>query len=115
LSEASGAEQNPPPCGRGAGTTVQGRNAYTGRAAVARFAIAIAVTHSISCPESLSQKVNVPRSAFTTPAMLGFRASTARHQRASQDGLYPLTVMKPARALGEKSLPLGLGAVGRTL
>ncbi len=68
MSEASGAEQNPPPCGRGAGTTVQGRNAYTGRAAVARFAIAIAVTHSISCPESLSQKMNVPRSAFTTPA-----------------------------------------------
>ena len=63
----------------------------------------------------VTKMVNVPRSAFTTPAMLGFRASTARHQRASQDGLYPLTVMKPARALGEKSLLLGLGAVGRAL
>lgn len=55
-SEASGAEQNPPPCGRGAGTTVQGRNACAGRAAVVRIAIAIAVTHSISCPESSAPK-----------------------------------------------------------
>ena len=44
---------------------------------------------------------------------LGFRASTTRHQRASQDGVYPPAAMIPAGASGEKSLPVSLGSCGQ--